>query len=221
MLSLLLTYYKQPAALDWQLERLESCADLPIELVIVDDGSNDGFAAGRLSQSRLSGTLVTISRDVAWNIPGARNWAFVFASNNICLTTDIDHRADRGTLVQAIKTLTGRGTAYIFERRNQNGVRLHPHTDSFLLDRRDFFEIGGYDERFSGSYGQNARDFGRRLARKLRVRRTNMELEVNSHFSSDSRSRSKLRNQIKFAALWLFPDRNLLRLRENIEVASF
>ncbi|MDA7814731.1 glycosyltransferase family 2 protein [Pontimonas sp.] len=221
VISIILTYYKQPKALDWQLERLESLSALDFELVLVDDGSEDGVPLERLRRSTLSGKLITLKRDVKWNIPGARNWGFALASFDKCLTTDLDHRPTRETLENLVTWGRLRGKALLFSRRDESGSVMRPHTDSFFLSRDDFWEIGGYDERFSGAYGQNARDFGFRASLNLELIQTKLELETDLRFRSDGGSRSIWSNRLKVAVLDQFPTRRIKRLQENITVARF
>lgn len=221
MLSIVSTYYKQPAALAWVLERLEEVSDQDFEFVLVDDGSGDGIPLAQVSRTSVRGTLVTLKRDRAWNIPGARNWGFALARGNTCLSTDLDHRPTSQTVEQAIAMGEIRGTAFTFQRRLENGTSISRHTDSFLIDRRDYWECGGYDERFSGSYGQNARDFGRRLHRRVNILESSLTLETNLEFGTRGRTRSQVVNKIKFMWLWPTPDRRIRRLSENVEIARF
>lgn len=221
MISLILTYFRNPKALDWQLDFLESFPDFDFEIVVVDDGSFDGYPQARLSSTPLSGSLVTVERNIPWNIPGARNWGFAVAQSSNCLTTDIDHRPSESTLERLCRYGSTRGEALLFRRQNELGQEIHPHTDSFFIDKSDFWEIGGYDERLSGSYGQNARDFGSRAAAVIEIRQTDLLLETLSEHKTKSLGRSLTRNQVLIQFLALSPKRRIRRLRENVRILKF
>lgn len=221
MISIILTYYRNPRALDWQLEFLESCSNLDFELVVVDDGSLDGYPQERLSSTPLRGSLVTLQRNIRWNIPGARNWGFAVAKNANCLSTDLDHRPSESTLEHLCRSGPTRGEALLFKRKNVLGHELHPHTDSWFIDKNDFWEIGGYDERLAGSYGQNAKDFGRRTHSAINIRQSDLVLETHPDFKTTDLRRNTLRNRVFLQLLSLSPNRRISRLRENVKILQF
>lgn len=221
MFSIITTYYNNPGALDWQLRQLEDYADLGFELVVVDDGSEGFWLNERLLKTPLSGKLVRINRDIPWNLPGARNWGFVAASNPNCLSIDLDHRPTGETLKELAKIDSMRGRAFLFARKLTSGETIHPHTDTFFLDRMDYWQIGGYDERFSGSYGQNAREFGERAHQAVDIIQTELEIESKLELKTQSLNRNRLRNLVKLSAIKFSPSRNQKRLGQNVTIVRF
>lgn len=221
MLSIVISYFRQPAALDWQIAGLEALKDYEFELIVVDDGSGDNYSLDRLRSSNLSGKLVNIKDDVAWNLPGARNWGMVFASHENCLRTDIDHRPTPEMMGDLVSRSPLEGLAFRFARVNELGETVKSHSDSYFLSRSDYWGVGGYDERFSGAYGQNARDFYMRASQKLRVVDSPLALETNRHLKSDGNSRSLLRNRIVFNFLSRENPRRISRLKQSVTVHAF
>lgn len=221
MISIVIGYYRQPDALDWQIQGLEKLSRFAFELIVVDDGSGDDFAAKRLEDSSLSGKLVTVLRDVSWNIPGARNWGMAIASNANCLRTDIDHRPTAATMAALVEAPPLKGQAWRFRRIDENHQPMKPHTDSYFLSRADYWSVGGYDERLSGAYGQNARDFFARAETKLSVRETPLVLETNPNLKSPGGSRNLIANRIRLRILSWEKPRRTLRLKQNVSVITF
>jgi hypothetical protein len=59
--------------------------------------------------------------------------------------------------------------AYLFSRVSLPALTsCKPHTNSWLMTRALFDEIGGYDERFSGCYGSDF-DFRRRVRQRAAI----------------------------------------------------
>lgn len=221
MISIVFSYYRQPDALEWMLERLEDLSNLDFEVVAVDDGSNDGVLRDRMERSPLSGKTVTIKKDIPWNLPGARNWGMVFAQGLNCLRTDIDHRPTPDTLKKLIEFPPLEGEAFRFRRVDQIGKEIHSHGDTFFLSKDNYWEVGGYDENLSGFYGQNSRDFSERFAEHFRILPCELIMETNEAFRSDAGSRSLTRNWAALHIAKLKKNRAILRLSNAVEVSHF
>lgn len=218
-LSFVLSYYRQPEALLWQLDLLQQFSS-EIELIVVDDGSQDGFPASVLSESSVRGKLIELRTDVRWNLPGARNWGMVLASAEQCFRSDIDHRPLRETLQWMLSYRLKHSEAYRFARVRE-GLFVKPHGDSYFIRKNDYWRVGGYDERLSGFYGQNENDFLSRAQAILHLRRSNLSLELLESFKSEGGSRSIYPNLVRYQVLKAFPNRDIRRLRVNIEVTDF
>ena len=221
MVSIVLSYYKQPDALAWQLERLDPWGGQSLELVLVDDGSGDNNARALLGQSKLQSTLITIHDDVKWNIPEARNWGMVFAQEDLVFRSDIDHRPTEETLSAFLKQPAKRGEALTFRRQTETGMEIHRHTDTFLMSKADYWEVGGYDESLSGAYGSNAQDFINRASDSLVFTPSEMVIETNLQLASDSGSRSVKRNKKKLRWKNRQRRRELLHLKSAVSVSYF
>lgn len=222
MLSIVIAYYRQPEALKWQLEFLKEFRPHDYQLIVVDDASGDGEARNLLSAYRSRTKLVTVLDRVKWNIPGARNWGMVFADGGVCLRTDIDHRPTFQTMEWLLELSLVKGMVYSLGRVSETGERLNAHTDSFVIRKDDYWEIGGYDEIFSGAYGQNAKDFLARASRKVQLESVPYDLVLRSDLISDGGNRSLARNKRllkKREREGL--QRHMLRLTTNILVEEF
>lgn len=221
MFSIVISYYKQPDALRWQLDFYEKARVNDFELIVVVDGADDGQPVKMLRASSVSGRLVVVAEDVAWNLPGARNWGMVFARNDNCLRTDIDHRPTPELMEWLMLQRSLRGATHRFTRVNQQGHLMKPHGDSYFISKADYWEVGGYDENLSGAYGQNERDFLARAQSKLQVRQSNLALETRDDFKSDGGPRGTLINRSKLLILERRKNRRILHLRQRIKVYDF
>jgi hypothetical protein len=159
-----LLYFAKPAMLMRQLENFESYPSeirQILTILIVDDGSPEGLQASEyISKDRLDNPdlrlqLAHVTTDKAWNIGGARNLAFYLADTPEALLLDLDMLVPQETMEAALKWTTKNEThtiAHRFNRRIPEGDnRKHPAVA--LLDTGAYWESGGCDEDFCGTYG--------------------------------------------------------------------
>jgi Glycosyl transferase family 2 len=194
-------YYENPNFLAFQLAgftRLPDYVCSRINLIVADDGSPDRPAEavfrdwrerGRLKSAR----LFRLDIDIRWNWLAARNVAMHHAPAGWCAVTDIDHVFPPATILSLITRAFDPGVIYRFSRREHTGARIHPHPNSFLIDRAMFWKVGGYDETLSGFYGTDG-DWRRRCAATAPIRTLAAELERHE-FKGDSSTLSYLRKQ--------------------------
>lgn len=157
-LTLIMPFYKNGRMLQTQYDHLRSFPDdlkAHLRLIIVDDCSPKpavrpdpplgfGFAMYRILE------------DVRWNWIAARNLAVERANTRWVLMTDIDHMLPPETARRVICGKLNRRKAYRFSRVDAPDLtpyKLHPNT--WLMTRKLFDQVGGYDERFSGFYGSD------------------------------------------------------------------
>lgn len=166
-ISLVMAYYENPTMLRMQYERI---AALPPEIrgnmhvVIVDDGSpspNEAkppdFDIGVPMQ------LYRIGVDIRWNQDAARNIGVRHSEVEWCLLTDMDHIVPESTWRGIMRAELDLEKVYTFRRVEAPAMTPEKHhPNSWLLTRRVFDRIGGYDERFAGVYGSDG-DFRNRL----------------------------------------------------------
>jgi hypothetical protein len=167
-----------------------------VEIVIVDHGSPTETAAAALAamwDGDLTGlpliSLYRVLEDRPWHQHGARNLGAHVAAAPWLLMTDMDHIVPPSTLtdvlwllpslqrndvltfgrVDAPATLTWRAEHWRdFVRTRRDDGSLKPHVNSFVVNRKRFWKVGGYDEDLCGIYGTD-RHFRDRLMRRADV----------------------------------------------------
>lgn len=158
-LTLILPYYRNAMMLQAQQELWRSYPDdlkSRLHVIVVDDGSpkfkaQQYFEDAGLASSRLYRILV----DVRWNWLACRNLGVSEATTDWVLLTDIDHLLPAETLRRILDGDLDPNDAYCFSRVDApDRTPCHkPHPNTWLMTRKMFNTIGGYDERFSGYYG--------------------------------------------------------------------
>lgn len=156
-------------------------------LEIVREYARKGMSGEALPLVGVSLTGVyRIKQDVPWNRGGARNLGARVAQTDWIIQADIDHVLP-ADVVQDLLAFAPPDDkhAYRFPRyrvgaaddtrkkdKIKNGLddsekfgRIHPHVDSYLISRKRYWKVGGYDEDFSGHLG-GGNEFLRRLERK-------------------------------------------------------
>lgn len=138
--TIIVTYYNEPE----QLKRQESFwKDIDNRIIIIDDCS-DVPVETKYESWR-------IDDNIQWNQPGAKNLGFYVAPDGWILYHDIDHYFYN---IHAINEMEKEpGMVYFFKRRYDTGEEIPHHISSFLINRKTFWKIGGFDEIFSGAYG--------------------------------------------------------------------
>lgn len=192
-LSLVMPYYRNPRMLRrhllvWRSEWSDA-ARRDVEIVVVDDGSPDETAAEELAGVDRTGlpeiALYRVTEDRPWHQHGARNLGAHVARAKWLLMTDMDHVVPRETLdevlrrlpvlgprdvltfgrVDAPPTLTWKASHWPeFPRTRRDDGSLKPHVNSFVVAKRHYWKVGGYDEDLCGIYGTD-KDFRQRLFR--------------------------------------------------------
>jgi predicted glycosyltransferase involved in capsule biosynthesis len=119
---------------------------------LIDDGSptpiSKEFCMEGLSVYR-------IKQDIPWNIAGARNLGFHVAETEWVLSADIDHVISQEVLTKILTLdLSDNNTVYTFNRKTEDGYFGCDAIINILMSKRRYFEIGGYDEDYSGNYGR-------------------------------------------------------------------
>lgn len=175
--TLVVPYYCNPAM--FREQQRQWCA-LPADIrealhvVVVDDCSPEDPArnhvlpdtAGALASFRLFRTKV----DVRWNWIFCRNLGVEKAKTEWVLMTDMDHVIPLDTWRAVMRGKLDPICVYRLSRVVAPDLApLHPHPNTWLMTRHMFLErIGGYDERFSGTYGTDGQ-FHRRVEEWAKV----------------------------------------------------
>ncbi len=125
-----------------------------VELVVCDDASD--YAPIHPWHYTIQGKLFRIRPPhVRWSHRCATNIAAFEASGAWLLLTDVDHIVPSATLQYLIDAPLNGNIVYTFGRVSPSGEVMKSHPDSWLIHRTLWKEIGGWDERYRGYYGQN------------------------------------------------------------------
>jgi hypothetical protein len=124
-----------------------------VSAIVVDDHSE--------AEATLPNTLpfpvrlFRIDVKVPWNWLAARNIGAKEAADGWLLLTDMDHVVPVETATAIVYGAHDPDVVYGFSRVEHTGHLVMPHSASFLMTKAMFWKVGGYDERFSGSYGSD------------------------------------------------------------------
>ena len=121
-----------------------------------------------------------ITAKANWNWLACRNIGACYAKGDWIVLTDMDHlisAVDMGKLMKVLsKNILNERFIYLFERIDAPyNLPYKPHNDSFMMTKRMYWEIGGYDEELSGNYGTS----GRYRARAFSIADGNERLKIN------------------------------------------
>ena len=173
-----------------------------LSAIIVDDGSPEPAAdvlqCGEFAMP-FPVRLFRIQKDVRWNWLAARNIGFHHAPDGWCLVTDMDHVVPESTATAAVYGKHDPGAIYAFSRREHSGALAAPHPNSWLMTRKMFWRVGGYDEALSGFYGTDG-DWRRRCAATAPMYLLSDRL-IRHEYQQDSSTTAYLRKQPEDAAV--------------------
>ncbi len=130
------------------------------EIIIVDDGSPEPA----MDVPRPNGLPVLriyrVLKDMPWHQHAARNLGAHKANQGWMLLTDMDHMLTEANAVELVNTWLDEKTIYTLARVEANtGLPTmkdgnpKPHPNSFVVTKKLYWKIGGYDEDYSGIYG--------------------------------------------------------------------
>lgn len=157
--SVVFPYYDNPEMLRFQLghfgnysqEALDEC-----EIVIVDDCSPVFPARDVIREYDLPNIrLFRLGVDRPWNQDAARNIGAHEARGEYLLLTDIDHVVPESTLLE-LCDIEDNLSVYTLARKAHFSDKVIPsHVNSYFLSKALYWDIGGYDEDFWGTYGSD------------------------------------------------------------------
>jgi hypothetical protein len=171
-LTITVPYYDNPEMLQEQL-KVWKIYPQDVNIVVVDDGSWMFPALEVLQLAKLQNLLLyKIIQDIPWNHGGARNLAMAEIHEGWVVLTDVDHIMPVSS-VERLQKMTLDKTYVYYPRRykaiQDHVVDHHQHRDSFILHRDLFWEVGGFDERFSGYWNGVSRLFRTALKNKAKM----------------------------------------------------
>lgn len=163
-MTLVYPYYNNPGMLAKHYEHWAAMADdtkLMFDVVIVDDGSQRAPAADVPRPAGLPHLQIwRIIEDKDWNWCGARNLGARVANGKWLFLTDMDHIVPEDT-IRVMHQRLKPGRAYRPARLTLPGPEVmldrhgkpKPHPNTWVMEKSKYWEIGGYDEFYSGQYG--------------------------------------------------------------------
>lgn len=153
MISLIVPVYSSSKLVEAQLSEI-ALYPQEIKTIFVDDGSPVPLEIPPLPNV----SLYRIDVDIPWNNHGARNLGAHVAETEWLLLTDVDHVLPAWCASQLVTKQLSPDRWYAIERRKitpQGTERIHPAPNIFLITKHRFWELGGYDEDYCGSYGSD------------------------------------------------------------------
>jgi glycosyltransferase involved in cell wall biosynthesis len=169
-ISLCMAYYENPGQLRRQIEFMNYVpwnSKENVQFIVVDDGSPEWPA--RKDDCNVSLEIYRIEVDIRWNQDAARNIAVHESTSPWIFLTDMDHWIPRGTWRWLMYADLDPKKVYRFSRVNEPRMDPYkPHPNTWLMSRKVWDTVGGYDERFAGYYGTDA-DFRNRVAEAAEI----------------------------------------------------
>jgi len=187
MMTLIYPYYNSAGMLKKQLEGWLALPDKVLEqiaIILIDDCSPKTPAMPVLKKHGFPNADFPLShyrvlRDIPWNQHGCRNLGAKIAEDGWLFLSDIDHVLPVESIEGLLCRELDQGKFYTLQRvtavKKEDGnlkydlmTDIHgkpkPHPNTFLVTREKFWECGGYDEDYCGTYGGDG-PFSRALER--------------------------------------------------------
>ena len=204
-LTIFFPFYNQLDALKFQLDNIMKYPKDVLDklyLIIVDDGSQKEKAFDLINNSiylkKIRIKLLRINVDIPWNTPEANNFGFSQVKTEIVLRLDIDHFLTVENIRQLLKFNPDRKYYYIFKRINNNKKKLNSNPNIYLIHKLNLVRVKGYNEYFSGNYGDDI-EFIPRLKKIVKYKVIgNIKLNWNNYSANNlSRDISVNMNKLK------------------------
>ena len=175
-ITLALTYYDNPDMLRKQLmywqEYGKDLAD-KVNIIIVDDGSPNHPAKEVLYDAEplnIDISLYRIKQDIFQNVAGARNLAFTKSSNRWVWNIDMDHVISYKSMGNLLDMHLESGCYYQPYRFRmldmEHSEPMDRHSDTFIMERDLFWEVGGYNEDYIQYYYNGSLSLFRRQLKR-------------------------------------------------------
>jgi len=165
---------------------------MPDEIIVVNDHGTPDLR-DMLKELDIKTKLIYayILDDIPWNYTGARNLGVWLSRGEFIVSEDNDNVPSKNLYADMLKylennpdiglVLAGGRQAITVEDMNKypseewnEHAKYHrpPHDDSFMMRKRTYLRMKGYDEQFAGAYAWVCTDWTRRLIRaKINVKR--------------------------------------------------
>jgi len=161
-LTVVLHIYNNQEVLNLQNENWKKWISTEnLELILIDDCSNPELD---FSDTPNWIRKIRITSDIPWNQPGAKNLGANLASGTLLLFMDADQFFNSKDIQDLSTKLANfeQNVIYRFKRKClRTGKILDIHQNCQLISKKDYENLGGYDEDFAGNYGHEDAYFER------------------------------------------------------------
>lgn len=144
-------------------------------------------------------TLAKIITDVGYNNGGAKNLGLSLSKTEWTLHADRDHLITPKVMSELLNFNPKANYVYFFKRMSEQidgkVIAKIPHCNSCLIETKKFFDLGGFDEDFSGAYGHEDWLFNELMLKKgMKQELLDFELFEMRAFQTADLNRDKTRN---------------------------
>ncbi len=156
MITLVYSYYNNPGMLERHCQEwanYDADTKTLIRAIVVDDGSDKSPAVEHVTDPGFPVQVYRIKENLIWNVAGARNLGMRQAPDGWCLLTDIDHLLPAADAARLVRMKLNHRAYYLPARRWLDGRPLHPHSNTYVLQRALYWRVGGCDEDYTGWWG--------------------------------------------------------------------
>jgi len=188
MLNIIYSIYNpKPHVIETHLNNWKSYGDLleKVNIILIDDGSI--LPIDFEIDFPINLTIARIKEDIYWNVGGAQNLGHYLANDDWCFSTDIDHILTKESCNKLFDYNKESGNVYWFIRIKDNKV-YKQHQNTFLIHKKDYNKIDGYDEDLSGNGGYNdALIIAKMQYYKLKFVNTDILVHLNENLSLNTK----------------------------------
>ncbi len=135
-----------------------------LQVIVTDDCSpNNHIIHHILTGLGFEMEVYRLMRKIRWNWLACKNLGALKARNPWLLVTDMDHLVSPEMAVNLFERIkVNERTIYVPSRVNYPHFEPYkPHPNSYVMTKKIFWQVGGYDEDFSGHYGTDGLYRGR------------------------------------------------------------
>jgi hypothetical protein len=172
--TIVMAYYENGGMLDRHMQEWSEYDEehkKHIKAIIVDDGSPNDPAVSHIKDVGFPINLYRIKQDIPWNQNGARNLGMTHVKKGWVLLTDMDHLLPKEQVQNILNNEWNERSVYKPLRAKPDGSSYKRHPNTYLITRKVYWKLGGFDEAYSGYYGSDS-TFRRHLKRTSRLSET-------------------------------------------------
>lgn len=122
-------------------------------IIIVDDCSPNPLLEDLFKNTKLNIECYRILQDIRWNVPGAKNLASFMCNTDWMFHSYLDYLLPEETIQWFFSTELDEKKVYWPTIYTFQGKPKGRHLTCMFIHRDTFWDVGGYDEDFAGSYG--------------------------------------------------------------------